>query len=47
MQQSQTEALGKEPVGRLLMRLAAPAVAAQVINLLYNPGGPHVHWAHS
>lgn len=36
MQQSQTEALGKEPVGRLLMRLAAPAVAAQVINLLYN-----------
>ncbi len=36
MQQNQTEALGREPVGRLLMRLAAPAVAAQVINLLYN-----------
>lgn len=28
--------LGKEPVGRLLMHLAAPAVAAQLINMLYN-----------
>lgn len=36
IQQSQTEALGREPIGRLLFRLAAPAVAAQIINLLYN-----------
>ena len=34
--QAQTEALGTAPVKSLLVRLAAPAVAAQVINLLYN-----------
>lgn len=28
--------LGTEPVGRLFVSLAAPAIAAQVINLLYN-----------
>ena len=28
--------LGTEPVGRLLLRLALPTVAAQVINMLYN-----------
>ena len=28
--------LGKEPIGKLLMRLALPTVAAQVINMLYN-----------
>ncbi len=28
--------LGKEPVGKLLLRLALPTVAAQVINMLYN-----------
>lgn len=28
--------LGKAPVGRLLLRLALPTVAAQVINMLYN-----------
>lgn len=28
--------LGKEPVGRLLVRLSVPAIAAQIINLLYN-----------
>ena len=28
--------LGTEPVGRLLMRLALPTVAAQLINMLYN-----------
>ena len=28
--------LGKEPVGRLLLKLALPTVAAQVINMLYN-----------
>ena len=33
---AQTEALGTEPVGRLLLRLAAPAIVAQIINLLYN-----------
>lgn len=31
-----TEELGTEPVGRLLFRLSAPAIAAQIINLLYN-----------
>ena len=30
------EFLGKEPLGRLLLRLALPTVAAQVINMLYN-----------
>lgn len=28
--------LGKDPVGRLIVRLAVPAVLAQLINLLYN-----------
>ncbi len=36
MQQKETERLGRDPVGRLLFRLAAPAIAAQVVNLLYN-----------
>ena len=31
-----TEQLGTAPMGRLFVSLAAPAVAAQVINLLYN-----------
>ena len=33
---NETEALGQGSVGKLLFRLAAPAIAAQVINLLYN-----------
>ena len=36
MQQRQTEALGREPVGKLLLKLATPAISAQIINLLYN-----------
>ena len=28
--------LGKEPIGKLLLRLALPTVAAQLINMLYN-----------
>ena len=28
--------LAKEPLGKLLMRLAFPTVAAQLINMLYN-----------
>lgn len=28
--------LGKEPVGKLLLRLSLPAIAAQIVNLLYN-----------
>ena len=36
MQQNQTEALGREPVGKLLLKLAVPAIAAQIVNLLYN-----------
>ena len=34
--QSQTEGLGTEPVGKLMLRLAIPSIVAQVINLLYN-----------
>lgn len=33
---SEENFLGTEPVGRLLVKLAAPAIMAQVINLLYN-----------
>ena len=28
--------LGRDPVGRLLLRLALPAVTAQLVNALYN-----------
>ena len=28
--------LGKEPVGKLLLKLALPTVTAQLINMLYN-----------
>ena len=28
--------LGREPVGKLLLKLALPTVAAQIINMLYN-----------
>mgnify|MGYP001851854586 CR=1 FL=1 len=28
--------LGKEPVGKLLFKLALPTVTAQIINMLYN-----------
>ena len=28
--------LGTEPIGRLLLKLAVPTVAAQVVNMLYN-----------
>ncbi len=28
--------LGTEPVGKLLLELSIPAIAAQIINLLYN-----------
>ena len=28
--------LAKEPIGKLLLRLAIPTVAAQMINMLYN-----------
>ena len=28
--------LGTEPIGKLLMQLAIPTVAAQLINMLYN-----------
>lgn len=36
MQQNQTEELGTLSVGKLLFKLAVPAIAAQIINLLYN-----------
>lgn len=31
-----TDRLGTEPIGKMLFSLAAPAIAAQIINLLYN-----------
>ena len=36
MQGKKNAFLGTEPVGRLLMRLSVPTVAAQLINMLYN-----------
>lgn len=36
MQQNRTEELGKSNVGNLLLKLAVPAITAQIINLLYN-----------
>lgn len=33
---NQSQALATEPVGRLLFKLAMPAIAAQIVNLLYN-----------
>ncbi len=36
MQENKTDALGTEPIGKLLVKLAAPAIAAQIVNMLYN-----------
>ena len=36
MQHNQTEELGSCSVGKLLFKLAVPAISAQIINLLYN-----------
>ena len=36
MKQNQTEELGTSSVGKLLFKLAIPAIIAQIINLLYN-----------
>lgn len=36
MNDNQTQSLGKEPIGKLLLKLSAPAIAAQLVNLLYN-----------
>ena len=36
MQQNHTDELGSCSVGKLLLKLAVPAIAAQIINLLYN-----------
>lgn len=36
MNHNQTEVLGTGPVGKLLVQLALPAIAAQIINLMYN-----------
>ena len=36
MQKKDNAFLGTEPVGRLLLRLSVPTVAAQLINMLYN-----------
>lgn len=33
---SKEEMLGKAPIGKLLLRLAVPAIVAQIINMLYN-----------
>ena len=36
MNNNQSQALATEPVGKLLLKLSAPAIAAQIVNLLYN-----------
>ena len=36
MNKNQSAALATEPVGKLLLKLSAPAIAAQIVNLLYN-----------
>ena len=36
MQEKQEERLGSEPIGKLIISMAVPSVAAQVINVLYN-----------
>ena len=33
---SDTNSLGKDSVGSLILRLSIPAIAAQIINVLYN-----------
>lgn len=39
--------LGTEPIGKLLRQLAIPTVIAQLVNMLYNIRGPHLHRPHS
>ena len=34
--QGMSQQLGTAPVGKLLLKLAAPTVVAQLVNLLYN-----------
>lgn len=34
--QATSDFLGTEPIGRLTLRLAVPAVTAQLVNMLYN-----------
>ena len=36
MEQTKEERLGTAPLGRLILSMALPAVAAQIINVLYN-----------
>ena len=36
MEQNKEERLGTAPLGRLMLGMALPAVAAQIINVLYN-----------
>lgn len=36
MNSKQTQQLGSQPIGPLLFKLAVPAIAAQLVNLLYN-----------
>ena len=40
---SDREFLAKEPIGKLLAKLALPTVAAQMINMLYNIVD-RIHW---
>ena len=36
MQQNKNDFLGREPLGKLLFKLALPTITAQLINMLYN-----------
>ena len=38
--------LGRDPIGKLLLRLAVPTVTAQLVNAPLQHHGPHLHRAH-
>ena len=40
------EFLGTEPIGKLLLRLALPTLAAQIIDILYNIVAPYLGRVH-
>ncbi len=40
--QDDKELLGREPIKKLLFRLAVPTVVAQLVNMLYNSVFSHI-----
>ena len=39
--------LGKEPIGKLLLRLALPTIAAQIINMIVQYCRQDLYWTYS